>query len=135
MDSLIASIDQVLNSLGASHWALPAVAIIAGLINVAGGWWALQSPQNAQQFMRELPRNQTLGRVLIGVDLVWSLYLYYESRLELGGYLEFFSPHEPGIYLLSPFIYFFIVKYVDNYLGARSVALFLLLVAKPVLVI
>ncbi len=112
--------------------------MLVGGLGFAGGVLALQFPNSMQTFLRRLPRNEALGRVLIAIDLVWSIYLYrqwnFEIQLKPFGIipLHVFGPKEQGIYFLAPFIYWFIIRYVNHYLGARSLALLLILAAKPV---
>ena len=105
---------------------LQIVALGLGGLGLAGGAWALRSPEVAQRFYRELPRNEKLGRVLMVVNVVWSLYLFHLMRL--GGW-EWIKPI---VYAASPLIYWLIISQANHYLGARSVALFLILAAKPI---
>jgi len=102
------------------------VALILGGLGVAGGAWALCFPDVAQRFFRELPRNQTLGRILMAVNVAWALWLLEPMRL---GEWEWIKR---VLYVLGPVFYLLIIFYARNYLGARSVALFLILAAKPV---
>ena len=102
------------------------IAVGIGGLGVAGGVWSLRFPQKAQRFCRELPQNEEIGRVLMLINVVWSLILF--NQMDLGGW----NRVKPVIYALSPLIYWFIIRYVNNYLGARSLAWFLILVAKPV---
>ena len=107
--------------------ALQLVALFFGILCLFSGLWALQFPTTAQRFCREIPRNQMVGRILILIDLVWALFLLRKMKL---GNWEFIKPI---VYSLSIFIYWFIIRYVNHYLGARSIALFLILLAKPIL--
>ena len=119
--------------------ALKIVALLVGGFGLTGGVLALQFPNSMQAFLRRLPRNEALGRILIAIDLVWSIYLYRQWKFEIQWKplgiipLHIFDPKEPGIYFLAPLIYLFIIWYVNHYLGARSVALLLILAAKPVI--
>jgi hypothetical protein len=109
--------------------ALQAVAICLGGFFTLLGLWILMSPEESQRFFRELPRNETIGRVLMFVDVFWSLRVFHP--MNLGGW----NSIKKYVYLLSPFIYWFIIRYVNSYLGARSIGLFLILLAKQLLLI
>lgn len=98
-----------------------------GLLGLASGGWALKRPEDARRFLRELPRNQWIGRVLLAVDLVWALVLL--DRMDLGG----LNAWKTAAYWASPFLYFYVVLRLNEYLGAQAVALFLVLAAKPIL--
>jgi hypothetical protein len=109
--------------------SLRTVSLTLGALGLGGGLWALRFPETAKRFYRELPRNQRVGRILLLVDLVWVLWVFAPMRL--GGW-EWIKP----IFLYaSPLIYWFIITCVNQYLGARSVALFLILLAKPVVIV
>ena len=105
---------------------LQLVALGLGGLGLAGGAWALRSPETAQRFWRELPRNQTLGRFLMLVNVVWALFLFHKMKLGDWDWIK------RVVYVSSPLIYWLIIRQANHYLGARSVALFLILAAKPV---
>lgn len=105
--------------------ALQMVALGLGGVGVVAGMWAQKFPERTQEFCRGFPRNERIGRVLMLVDMAWSLYLFH--KMNLGGWNQI----KPVTYALSPLIYWFIITYVNQYLGARSLALFLILAAKP----
>jgi len=105
------------------------LSFFIGGIALSVGFWSLQSPETAQRFSKSLPRNVWIGRVLLLIDMGWSLFLL--NKMSLGDWDRL----KPYAYALSPVVYWFIITYVNNYLGARSVGLFLILVAKPVLFI
>lgn len=106
--------------------ALQVISATVGAIAVGVGLWSLSSPDKAQRFIREFPRNESIGRVLMLVDVIWSLWLL--ELMDLGSWNRF----KPFVYYASPLIYWFIIRYVNQYLGARSLALLLILAARPV---
>ena len=112
--------------ISAGAISLRAVSLCLGAVATGGGLWALWSPEVASRFCRELPRNQRVGRIVMLVDVVWVLWVFQPMRL--GGW----EWVKPILLYSSPVIYWFIVTHVNNYLGARSVAIFLILLAKPV---
>jgi hypothetical protein len=129
MPSVEPPLRAYLMGLFESPHALSAVALCLGVFGLVGGIWALRSPDSAQRFCRGFPRNENIGRILILIDLVWSLLLL--EMMNLGGW----NQYKKIVYGLSPIIYIYIIRYVNHYLGARSLALFLILAAKPVVII
>lgn len=107
--------------------ALQLIALGMGGLGVGTGSWMLRSPQAAQRFLRQLPRNERVGRVLMAVNVAWSLWLFNQMNLYS------WNARKPIVLWLGPLIYWFIIRYVNQYLGARSLAWLLILAAKPVL--
>jgi hypothetical protein len=103
------------------------IALGVGAVSITKALWGLNSPESAKRFLRELPRNETVGRILMLIDTIWALYLL--GKLNLGDW----NWIKPVVFTLSPVIYFYIIFFVNHYLGARSLALLLILAAKPVL--
>ncbi len=116
--------------------ALQTVAIGLGILGFGTGVWALFCKEKAQHFSRNFPRNDQIGRVLMLIDVVWSLYLFQKMKLgdwdSIKPVIPICGYHFPLVYLYGVFIYLFIIRYVNHYLGARSLALFLILAAKPI---
>ncbi len=111
----------------AAPWAFPLLAAVIGGVTLAAAAWGLRSPVEAQRFARQLPRNQVVGRALMAVGVVWSLMLFH--RMDLGAW----NSWKMLVYFVSPLIYWFIIRHVNDYLGGRALALILILAAKPVL--
>jgi hypothetical protein len=106
---------------------LKLIALFLGAIGILGGIWGLLRPGIVQRFLREFPRNEIIGRIFIFIDMVATLYLLHHQDLGSWNWIK------GAVYWLSPLIYFYIIFYVKDYLGARGLAWFLVLVAKPVL--
>lgn len=116
------------------------LSLALGSIMLLVGLWGLAKPEALQSITAKIPRNVWLGRFLFLFDLVWSLFLLKEMTLGDFETLRFvFGPIDVPIpvkstaYVLSPFIYLFVIILIPEYLGARSVGLFMILLAKPVL--
>lgn len=105
---------------------LSIIALSMGGMGLITGIWALRSPQTAQPFFQDFPRNEKIGRVLMAIDIIWSLVLFH--KMDLGAW----NSIKPVVYFLSPVLYWYIIRYVNHYLGARSFGLLLILMAKPV---
>ncbi len=87
----------------------------------------MRAPEKCLAFCRQLPRNQLVGRVLMLIGLAWSLELL--RQMDLGPW----GSYKIAAYLLSPLVYWFLVARLNDYLGARGIALLLVLAAHPVL--
>ncbi|MCC7519686.1 MAG: hypothetical protein IT578_10945 [Verrucomicrobiae bacterium] len=98
-----------------------------GLLGLACGAWSLGRPEEARRFLRGLPRNLWLGRILFAADVIWAMVLL--DRMDLGS----LNAWKAIAFWASPAIYFYAIFRLDDYLGAQALALFLVLAAKPVL--
>ncbi len=107
-----------------------------GVVAIGVGWWCLSSPESSRLTVARIPRSVGFGRVLMLVDACWSIYLLDKMEIGFlrgagfGGFLGIFVHHW---WLGGLTVYGFVIFYVDHYLGARSIGLFLILVAKPIL--
>ncbi len=114
---------------------LQVIALSLGGFGILCGLWASYFPQEAQQFFREFPRNEKIGRVLMLINVAWSLYLF--NQMDLGPWEKVYPlgielKIKSIVYILSPLIYWFIIRYINHYLGARGLAWLLILAAKPI---
>lgn len=114
------------------------LALGLGGLGIACGLFARRHSETAQRLMRALPRNQAIGGALMLVNVIWSIILL--CGLELHGkiYVRGMDLGEWNFiksYLLygSPALYLFILFFVNDYIGARAIAWFMILVAKPIL--
>lgn len=107
--------------------ALRILSVGLGLLSLGSGVWCLKQQEAARRFLRKLPRNQAIGRVVFAADVIWAMALL--SQMDLGS----LNAWKPLAYWGSPFLYFYVVLRLNEYLGAQAVALFLVLAAKPVL--
>lgn len=115
--------------------ALQVVSLTLGGFGIVSGTCSLRFPHETQQFLQKLPRNETMGRLLMLINVAWSLYLF--DQMDLGHWEKLYLfgielKTKLVVYVLSPFLYWFIIRYVNHYLGARSLAWFLILAAKPI---
>jgi len=112
------------------------LALGIGAFLVVVGWWCLQAPTHSKRVAVGVPRNVMLGRVLMLIDACWSIWLLNKMEIGffdgtgLGGFLGIFVKHW---WLGGLLVYLFVIFYVDHYLGARSIGLFLILAARPIL--
>lgn len=122
----------------ASHpYALKTLALALGGGGVVGGLWALRFPQQVQGLLRSVPRHVWLGRLLILVDVVWAIWFLNQMELGEWNWLKA-PPSYPkrwGYYGVVILGYLYIVLLLDDYIGARGLGIFMILLAKPVLAI
>lgn len=107
-----------LSSLSAVAWILGA-AIVA--IRLPGVIW----PEPYTRALRRFPRHFGVGAVLAALAAVWiASYLYHGVT----GTWAWFRPYALAA---VPVGYVICLKYLDDYLAVRALAVLLLLVAKP----
>ncbi len=108
------------------NW-LKLIALILGTTGVIGGAVSLAYPQPVQQFLRNLPRSQNWGRFFLAINLIWGVILIQQTDF------RDWNVYKSTAYALSVPIYLFVIYFVNQYLGARWLALFLILLADPVI--
>lgn len=108
------------------NW-LKIIALLLGSMAISTGVWALFSPDQVKRVLKNLPRNQNLGRMLMALNFILITYVITITDLRDWNWIK-----NPYFVLALP-MYLFIIFLVNNYLGARSIALFLLIIADPIL--
>lgn len=107
--------------------SLRTAGLIAGIVLIVAHAYALFNFAPARAWLKEAPRNKSLGIAILTVDLVWSLILM--SSMDLG---EFWKVRKIALVLL-PVVYALMIVYVDEFLTARALGILLLLAACPLL--
>lgn len=107
--------------------SLQAAALVAGIVLIIIHALALAKAPAAMEKLKTVPRSQNIGTVFITVDFLWAWMV--ASSMELGDFerlrwLALFS---------VPVIYIAMLFWVNEYLGARSIGIFLLLAPCPLL--
>ena len=107
--------------------SLQTAAIIVGLIILVLHVLALMKPAPAMAKLKAAPRSQNLGTIVLTLDFIWAYVV--ATAVDLGDFerlrwLAQFSV--PVIYVAMRF-------WVNEYLGARAIGIFLLLACCPVL--
>lgn len=108
------------------NW-LKIIALLLGMLALATGFWSIFYPEQTKRILRGLPRNQVLGCFLMAINLALVTYVIHQNDLRDWNWIK-----QPFYTLVLP-IYIFIISLVNQYLGARSIALFLIIIADPVL--
>lgn len=107
--------------------SLRAAGLIVGIVLIVTHIYALFNFASARTWLKEAPRNKTLGIVILTIDLIWALILM--SSMDLG---EFWKVRKIALVLL-PVVYGLMIVYVDEFLTARAIGILLLLASCPVL--
>lgn len=106
---------------------LAVVALLIGLLALAGGAAALFSPRAVQAGMAAWPRSVWPGRILAAVDLAWAAWEL--SQMHLG----MFDAWKMHLWWLAPVAIGLCVVYLDELLSVRALGGLLLLAAGPML--
>lgn len=106
---------------------LQGLGIALGLLLVATHLFALLQPERAQGFMKTFPRHKEIGIALMAVNFVWWFWII--SKVDLG---EFHGVRRP-MQMLLPVMFVLVVLFVDEFLAARALGFFMLLLACPLL--
>ena len=105
-------------SLSSVAWALGALIVV---LRLPGVIW----PDPYAQVLRRFPRNLGAGAVLGALAAAWIAWYLYQG---VTGTWAWFRPYALAA---VPVGYVVCLKYLDEYLAVRSMAVLLLLVAKP----
>jgi hypothetical protein len=95
-------------------------ALLAGLVLLA-------APGACRAYIPGLGRHLPTAWTLAAIDLLWVAWIVNNASLGR------FDAFKPGLYLLTPFCFFLVIRFVDELLGARALGGLLLLMANPVL--
>ncbi|HEX2749105.1 MAG TPA: hypothetical protein VHM91_13955 [Verrucomicrobiales bacterium] len=109
------------------HLSLQTAGIVVGLAVIVIHALALVKGPAAMEKLKTVPRSQNLGTIFLTIDFVWAWVV--ASSMELGDFerlrwLALFS---------VPVIYVAMLFWVNDYLGARAIGIFLLLAPCPAL--
>lgn len=107
--------------------SLSTAALITGLVILIAHVFALVKAPVAMEKLRTLPRSQNAGTVILTVDFIWAFVV--ATSIELGDFERLRWLAQFSV----PVIYVAMLFWVNDYLGARSIGIFLLLAACPVL--
>lgn len=108
-------------------FSLQGLGIALGLLLIGTHLFALLQPERTQAFLKEFPRHRTIGIGLMAVNFLWWFWII--STVDLG---EFWTMRRP-VQTLLPVLFVLVILYVDEFLAARALGFFLLLLVCPLL--
>ena len=106
---------------------LKTAMLAVGLLLIAAHAFALLQPKATRDFLQKLPRSRPMGFVLLLVVAVWSWLL--AANIDLGE----FSNWRPTLKVFIPIATVLTWLYVEEFLAARCLGMFVLLAAEPLL--
>ncbi len=107
--------------------SLQTAGLVVGLLLIATHVFALLKAPAGLEKLKTVPRSQNIGTIFLTIDFVWAWVL--ASSMELGDFERLRWLAQFSV----PVIYVAMLFWVNEYLGARAIGMFLLLLACPVL--
>ena len=107
--------------------SLSTAALITGLILLIVHVLAFVKAPSAMEKLKTVPRSQNIGTVFLTIDFIWGFIV--ASSIELGDFERLRWLAQFSV----PVIYVAMLFWVNDYLGARAIGIFLLLAVCPVL--
>lgn len=99
--------------------------------------WMFFKPTTAQAFLKQFPRNQFLGQILLGIGLCWFWLLIAPTGLgklsALSMELGEFNGVKPLLRIAVPIAIFLVAYSVRDFLAVRALGIVGLMVASPLL--
>lgn len=106
---------------------LQGLGIALGLLLLATHLFALLQPAQTQSFLKAFPRHKEIGIALMALNFLWWFWII--SKVDLG---EFHTVRR-GMQMILPVMFVLVVLFVDEFLAARALGFFVLLLACPLL--
>ena len=107
--------------------SLSTAALITGAVLVIIHILAFVKAPLAMEKLKTVPRSQNIGTVFLTIDFIWAFIV--ATSIELGDFERLRWLAQFSV----PVIYVAMLFWVNDYLGARSIGIFLLLAVCPVL--
>ncbi|MGI9240620.1 MAG: hypothetical protein ACR2RV_07450 [Verrucomicrobiales bacterium] len=108
-------------------FSLQILGIALGVMLVATHLIALLRPAATQAFLKTFPRHKEIGIAIMAVNFAWWFWII--SNVDLG---EFYTVRRP-LQMILPVMFVLVIVFVDEFLAARALGFFLLLLACPLL--
>jgi len=106
---------------------LRTTGIVVGLLLIALHLYALLKPQQVTHWLRLLPRSYTAGAILTTIAFLWCFILM--ATMDLGEMAHL----RRWLLIALPIGYFLTLRFVDDFLAVRAIAILLLLAADTLL--
>ena len=105
--------------------SLSSAAIVVGLALILSHIFALVKSPAAIAKLKTVPRSQNIGTAVLTIDLIWGFVV--ATSIELGDFERLRWLAQFSV----PVIYLAMLFWVNDYLGARAIGIFLLLAVCP----
>ncbi len=107
--------------------SLKTACLAVGLILIALHTYAFLSKEQVQAWLRDFPRSQFWGLVLMAVATIWSWWLI--KTIDLGE----FDNWRGRLLIIIPVLGFLGWRYIEDFLAVRALGMCVLLAAEPLL--
>jgi hypothetical protein len=107
--------------------SLRTMGLLVGCVVLLLHLWALLKPAATTEFLKKLPRNQSVGTWVL--TLAFILGVIVATSMDLGDFARLRYVAQIAL----PLMFLSLLFYCNDYLGARSIGILLLLVACPIL--
>src|ERR1700730_8476994 len=108
-------------------FGLQTVALVVGVLFLAGHLVALLRPEQTKQWLLKFPRSKMLGIVLLAIDTIWAFWL--ASNIDL----EDFAKYRGMIQIAIPVLAVLSGFFVQEFLAVRALGMMALLAGEPIL--
>jgi hypothetical protein len=106
---------------------LQGLGIALGILLLVTHLCALLQPDRTQAFLKDFPRHKGIGIALMAINFAWWFWII--TRVDLGEFHTVRRMLQMGL----PVMFVLIVLFVDEFLAARALGFFMLLLACPFL--
>ena len=103
------------------------ITLICGVLVFVWSAGMALLPRGMAAWVGAFPRHVWAGRILAGVDIIWSAWLL----MQMG--FAWVDAHQILVYVAVPAAYVLVILFVDDLLAARALGGFMLLVPLPIL--
>ena len=103
------------------------ITLICGVLVFVWSAGMALLPRGMAAWVGAFPRHVWAGRILAGVDIIWSAWLLMQMGFAWVG------AHQILVYVAVPVAYVLVILFVDDLLAARALGGFMLLVPLPIL--
>ena len=103
------------------------ITLICGVLVFVWSVGMALLPRGMAAWVGAFPRHVWAGRILAGVDIIWSAWLL----MQMG--FTWVDAHQILVYVAVPAAYVLVILFVDDLLATRALGGFMLLVPLPIL--
>lgn len=117
---------------------LARISIALGCAIAVPAAWCTFAPRSAREFIRGFPRSVVAAWILTAIGLCWAAWLIFRTYVGRFGVplvntTVDFEKLKPLLFLLTPALFFLMVRFMDELLAPRALGGLFLLVPAPLL--